>query len=320
MKRLSVRWPLISLVLLLIAAVAQAAPAKSKSKKKKGEEKVPVSAEISKSMAELKWGMTKDELQKQLIDKVKEHYKPLIAKTKDGVEEDRLREAANSEIKRIKDSFVEFKGTSTGWDVSFLRGEFTHGNDESMLVMRDQNSQNFYFFIGGKLWKWYKAFDAEVFPADSFATFASAVQRRFGPAKDARGELAPGAGERHWLEWQDDSTRLRAVDQTDFYGFYCLVFEQKSTVANLAQLRGNTKEVGNKQHAMIEAVTAKSTTTDNSADIADRISGNVRHSEPAAAPSSSGKGKKGAKGDSSESAAAPKGVKTDDDPLSGLGL
>jgi len=324
MKRSSLGWSLVGVVVLCLATVAQAAPAKGGKKKGKAakEEKVPVSAEISKSMTDLTWGMNKDDLQKKLIDKVKEHYKPLIAKTRDAVEEDRLREAATSEIKRIKDSFVEFKGTSTGWDVSFLKGEFTHGNDESMLVMKDQNSQNFYFFIGGKLWKWYKAFDAEVFPAGSFATFAGAVQRRFGPAKEARGVLVPGTTERHWLEWQDDGTRLRAVDQSDFYGFYCLVFEQKSTVANLAQLRGNTKEVGNKQHAMIEAVTAKGPTADpdNSPDIADRISGNIRAREPAAAPSG-GKGKKGEKAGAEASAApAPSGVKGDDDPLRGLGL
>jgi hypothetical protein len=321
MKRFSFGWSLVSVVVLCLATVAQAAPAKGKKKGKAKEEKVPISAEISKSMGDLSWGISKDELQKKLIDKVKEHYKPLVAKTRDAVEEDRLREAASSEIKRIKDSFVEFKGTSTGWDVSFLKGEFTHGNDESMLVMRDQNSQNFYFFMGGKLWKWYKAFDAEVFPADSFATFAGAVQRRFGPAKEARGELIPASGERHWLEWQDDGTRLRAVDQTDFYGFYCLVFEQKSTVANLAQLRGNTREVANKQHAMIEAVTAKGNTADpdNAPDIADRISGNVRAREPVAAPS--GKGKKGEKpGAEASSAPAPSGVKSDDDPLRGLGL
>jgi len=322
MKRSSLGWSLVGVVVLCLATVAQAAPAKGGKKKGKAakEEKTPVSAEISKSMSDLNWGMNKDELQKKLIDKVKEHYKPLIAKTRDAVEEDRLREAATTEIKRIKESFVEFKGTSTGWDVSFLKGEFTHGNDESMLVMRDQNSQNFYFFIGGKLWKWYKAFDAEVFPADSFATFASAVQRRFGPAKEARGELVPGTGERHWLEWQDDGTRLRAVDQTDFYGFYCLVFEQKSTVGNLAQLRGHTREVANKQHAMIEAVTAKNTADpDNSPDIADRISGNIRAREPAPAPS--GKGKKGEKAGAEASAApAPTGVKGDDDPLRGLGL
>jgi hypothetical protein len=322
MKRSSFGWSLFGVVVLCLATVAQAAPAKSGKKKGKAkEEKVPVSAEISKSMGDLNWGIGKDELQKKLIDKVKEHYKPLVAKTRDAVEEDRLRNAAADEIKRIKDSFVEFKGTSTGWDVSFLRGEFTHGNDESMLVMKDQNSQNFYFFMGGKLWKWYKAFDAEVFPADSFATFAGAVQKRFGPAKDARGELVPGSGERHWLEWQDDGTRLRAVDQTDFYGFYCLVFEQKSTVANLAQLRGNTRDVGDKKHAMIEAVTAKGNTADpdNSPDIADRISGNVHARQQPAAPSG-GKGKKEKPGAEASSAPAPTGVKTDDDPLRGLGL
>jgi len=319
MMRLSARWPLITLVLLCLAAVAQAAPAKGKKKGKTKEEKVPVSAEISKSMGDLKWGTPKDEIQKDLINKVKERYKPLIAKTRDAVEEDRLREAANNEIKKIRESFVEFKGTSTGWDVSFLKGEFTHGNDESMVVMRDQNSQNFYFFIDDKLWKWYKAFDAEVFPADSFATFAGAVQKRFGPAKDVNGELIPGSGSRHWLEWQDDTTRLRAVDQTDFYGFYCLVFEQKATVANLASLRKNTRDAGNKQHAMIEAVTADgpNVNPDSSSDIADRITGKRRaRDEPQAAVS--GKGKKGAGEDAPPPAAS--GVASDDDPLRGLGL
>jgi hypothetical protein len=160
-----------------------------------------------------------------------------------------------------------------------------------------------------------------VFPADSFATFQGAVQRRFGPAKEARGELIPGSGERHWLEWQDDGTRLRAVDQTDFYGFYCLVFEQKATVANLANLRTHTRDTGDKKHAMIEAVTAKGNTADpdNAPDIADRISGNVRARQEPAAPSG-GKGKKEKPGAEASSAPAPTGVKSDDDPLRGLGL
>ena len=38
------------------------------------------------------------------------------------------------------------RGSSSG-SVSFLKGEFTHGNGESMFVVRDKNSQNFYFFI-----------------------------------------------------------------------------------------------------------------------------------------------------------------------------
>jgi hypothetical protein len=322
MKRWSIGLPGLCVLMLSFSAVAHAAPVHASPKKKsaKGSEKVPVSAEISKSMGDLTWGMTKEELQKKLIDRVKEHYRPLVAKTHDAVEEDRLRQAATDEMKRIKDSFVEFRGTATGWDVSFLRGEFTHGNGESMLVMRDANSQNFYFFMGGKLWKWYKAFDAEVFPAGDFSTFAGSVQKRFGPAKDAQGELSPGSGKRHWLEWQDDKSRLRAVDQTDFYGFYCLVFEEKATVANLASLRKNAHDVATKHEALVDAVTAPgSANADNSSDVVDRITGKSHaHAPPPAA--SSGK----SKGSSSASEPAPPpaatGVKTDDDPLRGLGL
>lgn len=323
MKPWSIALNVVCMLLLSLNAVAHAAPAHAGGKKKGKKEaadKVPVSAEISKSMTDLTWGMSKDELQKKLIDKVKEKYRPLVAKTKDPVEEDRLRTAATDEMKRIKDSFVEFKGTSTGWDVSFLRGEFTHGNDESMLVMRDQNSQNFYFFIDGKLWKWYKAFEASVFPAGNFNAFAASVQRRFGPAKEAEGELSPGTGKRHWLEWQDDKTRLRAVDQTDFYGFYCLVFEEKSTVNNLAKLRTHTREVNTtNKNALVEAVTAPpSRDSDSSADVVDRITGK-HHASHDAAPAGA-KGKKGAKEAEPAAPPPPTGVKKDDDPLSGLGL
>jgi hypothetical protein len=316
MKRWSRGLQLLCALLMSWSAVAHAAPAHAKKKAKKGEDKVPVSAEISKSMGDLTWGISKDQLQKQLIDKVKEKYRPLVAKTKDPVEEDRLRNAANEEMKRIKESYVEFKGTSTGWDVSFLRGEFTHGNDESMLVMRDQNSQNFYFFIDGKLWKWYKAFDAEVFPAGNFATFAGSVQKRFGPAKDASGEISPG-NKRHWLEWQDDKTRLRAVDQTDFYGFYCLVFEEKATVGNLAKLRTNTREVATNKNALVDAVTAPpSRDADNSPDVVDRITGKNHAQRDSGAKG----GKSKAAASEPQSAPAPTGVKSEDDPLRGLGM
>jgi hypothetical protein len=315
---------LVPLFIQLGASAAIAAPKKRAGKAPA--EKVPVSAEISKSMGDMAWGMGKEEIQKKLIEKVKEHYRPLVAKARDAVAEDYLRQQANEEIKRIRDSYVEFRGTSTGWDVSFLRGEFTHGNDESMIVLHDNNSQNFYFFMGGKLWKWYKAFDAEVFPAGNFSSFSGAVTRRFGEAKDAHGELSPGSGDRHWLEWQDDKTRLRAVDQTDFYGFYCLVFEEKATVANLARLRTNTREVAGGKHALVEAVTATpSADPDSSPDIADRITGKIRARQDAPASGSAaeggGKGKgKGASGSRTSTSSSTSGVSADDDPLKGLGL
>jgi len=205
------------LTVVLGVGVAQAEGKKEKGKAGK-EAKIANSPAIVESMGDLKWGMSKDDLLGKLTDKIKEKYRPLVAKTKSAVEEDRLRGKAKEEMRAIRDSYVEFSGKSTGWDVSFLKGEFTHNNDESMLVMRDENSQNFYFFFGGRLWKWYKAFDAAVFKAGDFSGFAGSVQRRFGEATDMHGQGEDGAGERHWLEWQDEASRLFLAEDNGVKG------------------------------------------------------------------------------------------------------
>src|SRR5689334_4438780 len=195
------------------ATHADAQKKKGKAPAKK-QQAAPNTDKIAESMGDIHWGVSRDDLSKYFLDKVKEKYRPLLGKAKDPVEEDRLRQQATREADAIRKGAVDFDGRATGWDVSFLKGEFTQNNDESMLVVRDANSQNFYFFIGGKFWKWYKAFDASVFPAGNFDAFAGSVQRRFGPAKQAQGELRPGEGQLRWLEWQDKQSRLRAVDET----------------------------------------------------------------------------------------------------------
>jgi hypothetical protein len=161
-----------------------------------------------------------------------------------------------------------------------------------------------------------------VFPVGNFQQFASAVQRRFGNAKESQGELRSGEGERKWLEWQDKQTRLRAIDQTDFYGFYCLVFEEKQTLDNLANLRKHQDEGSDKRHAMVESVTSERTEQpDDAPNIVDRITGKIRQNEqaPAAEEDSTqaATGKSKAK-DKAKSSSSP--VDSSDDPISGLGL
>ncbi len=311
---------------LAVGLAATGAEAKKGSKKKKKAQAVPTSQKIAESMGNIHWGMTKDELMKYFTDKLREKYRPLLAKAKDAVEDDNLRQQARRELDALNKGYVEFDGHSTGWDVSFLKGEFTQGNDESMIVVRDGNSQNFYFMIGGKLWKWYKAFDASVFPAGNFDTFAGSVQRRFGNGKDVEGEVRPGEGRRHWIEWQDKQTRLRAVDETGFYGFYSLVFEEKATVDKLARLRSHDdrSQSGEKTNSLVDAVTSdRSGNPDDSPNIVDRITGRLHQN---AAPSqgseeaSAGKTKTKSKAKSSSSSSEGSGVTNENDPISGLGL
>jgi hypothetical protein len=235
--RLSFRYLVPALGLVAQAALVNGRSAKAE----ETETRVQVNAEISEAMGKLRWGITKQALQHKLADHIQEAYRLRLAKARDASETQRLRRAADDEAQRVKDSYVELKRAGTHWDESFLRGELSHERDESMLASRDQTTRTFYFFISNRLWKLYTIVDALVFPEGNFAAFAALLQQRFGSAKQMRGELSPGV-QRHWVEWQDRTTRLRAIDQTNFYGFYCLVFEDKQTVIKLAKLRSHASD------------------------------------------------------------------------------
>src|SRR5262249_17963203 len=153
--------------------------------------------------------------------------------------EDRVRAEMNEKVRTVRESYFTFDGTISGYDSSFLREEFTHNNQESMMRVQNQDSDDYYFFIQGKLWKLYRAFHTRVFAGVDFDGFATALEARYGNAERRQGTLTEGGHETQWLEWQNEKTRARAVDNNAFYGFYCLVFEDLGTVARLDQLRPN---------------------------------------------------------------------------------
>ncbi len=237
----------------------------------------PQSAAIAPALGELAWGMSNREVYEHFRRQVEGRFAEQLAEARDAIREDAIRNEMNQEVQRIRRSYIRFNGQTTGWDVSFLRDEFTHNNNESMLVVRDGNSQNFYFFINDRLWKWYKAFDVSVFQGQDFDQFAAALQGRFGQALEQTGRMTNRGEEKHWLEWQDEATRLRAVDENQFYGFYCLVFEDRTVLDRLDELRTNQGPQRAGRHALVEAVTSDTSDASNTnQDIVDRITGRIR--------------------------------------------
>lgn len=288
-------------------------------------QQAPQSAAIAPALGDIRWGMSNRETFQHFRNEVVKRYQPRLTKAGGAIEEDRLRHEMNEEIQRIRRSYVRFNGQTTGWDVSFLRDEFTHRNNESMLVVRDGNSQNFYFFINDRLWKWYKAFDASVFAGQSFTQFAQALQGRFGRALPREGRMTDRGEEKRWLEWQDRNTRLRAIDENRFYGFYCLVFDDKDTLRNLDSLRTNRSARGTGNHALVEAVVSDdSEATTANQDIVDRITGRLRRRtdapEEAAGMAGTMAGAASSTSMTSTSMTASSMSDIDDDPLRGLDL
>jgi hypothetical protein len=184
------------------------------------------------------------------------------------------------EIRQIRDSFFEFDGTASAYDSGYLKGEFTHNNDESLLRVRTENTQDFFFFIDDKLWKRYRAFDASVFEGASFDEFGKALQARYGKARKMSGPLHPGAEPKRWYEWKEPRILAKAVDNHEFYGFYCLILEDPKTVARLDRLRQNEPAKAEANESLVEMV-ADDAESDEHADIADRITGEIRRHENA---------------------------------------
>ncbi|MDQ3031743.1 MAG: hypothetical protein M3Y87_04945 [Myxococcota bacterium] len=296
-------------------------------------DEAPQSAAIAPALGDLRWGLSPADTFNHLKRQVEASYSERLneAARTDTILEDRLRQRMGAEIRRMRSTYVRFRGEASGWDTSFIRDEFTHGNNESMMLWRDESthSQRYYFFINDRLWKVYQAFDASVFAGAGFDQFSEAIQGRFGRGVSRSGALVEGRAPAQWVEWQDASTRLRAIDQTRFYGFFCLVFEDKATLQQLPQLRTHTVASGSGGHALVDSVVrdedaASDHAGDRHADIADRISGQVRRRQDAPEGAAAGASSSGASSSGSSSSGAstppPRSGGDPDDPFAGMDL
>lgn len=207
------------------------------------------------AMGDVEWGWSQEQLIEHFEQVIRSEHRDEIRGARDAMAADAANHRMQREIQRMRDSVVEFDGTRTGHDSSYLRGEFTHNNGESVIRVRRPNSDDYYFFIRGRLWKWYRAFDAAVFRGADFEQFAQALGNRFGTEGEfVEDTLHMAESPTTWYQWESPATRARAMDKTAFYGFYCLVLEDKNTLARLDELRTVVPQRGDQGHSLVDAV------------------------------------------------------------------
>lgn len=240
----------------------------------------PFSARIAQEMGGLRWGMSHDEVIAYFRQAIIARYQPLL-RNKGQVEQDRLMQERDREIEALRSSYVQFNGAPSQrrWDTSFIGDEYTHNNNESMLVREDPTTGNreFFFFFNDRLWKRYQARAIPRGAQLDFATFLSGLEQLFGPGLRRMRADAPDQIETEM--WQDDQTRLRVVDQSTFYNVFGLVYEEKATLARLAELRRNvpakTTTTASSRPAVDEPHVGN-VEADPNEDIVDRITGKMR--------------------------------------------
>ena len=236
---------------------------------------------VGELAGKFKWGMSPDDCIKLITAGIHAKYVELIKKEPDIYKQDQLRKDEGDEVQKVKDSYVKFDGVTPGtkeWGTSIVQSEFAPRNDESMMTLWEKDQRRFLFFWHDRLYKQYIAFNAEhpVFAGKSFDDFAKLIQNRYGPAEMKFTQMKTKADMKlDHLEWPASGDyQLFAIDQSEFYGNFCLVVFQPSTAKQVEQARTehNTKPAhGN---AIIDAVTqSPKQTNDANENIVDQITG-----------------------------------------------
>lgn len=231
---------------------------------------------INKLLGKFKWGMSSRQVLDLLSAKVRKRYAQRLTDAKDPLVQDKLRAELRAELAKLKGSIVKFGGQRSSWDISLVSGEFAHRNDEAMAVMWNKKDRRFYFFHRDRLWKIFIGFNSSLYQGKTFDDFAAVMERRFGRAKRKFTTNVEGEQVMTHLEWPPARrTLLKAVDNTDPYGNFCLVLVDRGAWASVREGRRVNAPKRSNPDALIDTVMRDEAKqgVDPNADIVDRITG-----------------------------------------------
>ena len=122
------------------------------------------------------------------------------------------------------------------------------------MTLWEKDQRRFLFFWHDKLYKQFIAFNAEhpVFAGKSFDDFAKLIQNRYGPAEMKFTQMKTKNDMKlDHLEWPASGDyQLYAIDQSEFYGNFCLVlFKPSVAQARRAGAHRAQHEAGARQRA-----------------------------------------------------------------------
>jgi hypothetical protein len=240
----------------------------------------PMSPRIAEELGTIQWGWSHEQIIDYHRRALVAQYLPLL-KNKGQVEQDRLMQERDAIVQNIRRSYLLLNGTvaQRRWDTSFVGGEYTHNNNESMMVYENPRTgdREFYFFFNDRLWKRVQAKAVPRGAQLDFATFVGSLDGLFG-AQGLRRMRQDQPDRLEAVMWQDASTRLRVIDQSTFYGAFCLIYEDKSVLARLSELRRNapSKVETATPSTLSGDIVVGNVDSDSNSDIVDRVTGKIR--------------------------------------------
>jgi hypothetical protein len=208
-------------------------------------------AEVAKALGQLRWGMSSKELLAMFKARLRAEYEHKSKLERDILRQDALYQEASARYDTIKSNLFQFDDKKNGWDVSTIAAEFRRGSRESMLVVRSAQSNDYYFFIHDKLWKWYREIEPSHAGAAGFDGLAEMMQGQLGAVAQQHLARTDGGPTLPGLAWDATTTRVTLLQRG---ATACLIFEAQHTLAELPALRQNAIARVTKRHSVIDDV------------------------------------------------------------------
>jgi hypothetical protein len=205
----------------------------------------PTVGSLAPILSGFKWGVTHIDVTKiynstgGLFDV---EYDPVLAKMQPGIRMQALEADRENRKSAFASSFLEFKDTPTGYDVTGLKGEYTYRNHEEIMNIDKDGKRRYFFFIGAppgeRLWKIY-----DEVPLNSSGSLGTTYQEAvtklnttLGVAARIRAADASQGMFSTTADWQDATSHLRAVDRSS-EKIVAVVLEDRQILSALAGLR-----------------------------------------------------------------------------------
>jgi hypothetical protein len=209
----------------------------------------PVGASMAALRDGFRWGMSPVEVidahAKGTSSILWKDYDERLLKLHPGPEQTQVEHERDALLDNFKSrALTKFERSGSGWESSPIRGEYSVGNHESLVLVERKGKRRFFFFINDRLYKIYD--EVALAPNGPMgATWAEAYQKAYGLAGGVAGRAMaaePAKGKPYQaIDWKDADSRgnyLRLIDRSaeKFVGVVITDFE---TERNLGSLRSH---------------------------------------------------------------------------------
>ncbi len=268
-----------TMVVCAVLSLAVAGSSSTAFAQKKAAPQQADQTQLSSVLGDISWGDRKNDvvqkMRSAMLTKLRED--PKLRSDRTLMQEEHRKVLAR--VKAIEDSYTELKGERSGYEVSVISGEFMQNNGESMLRVRDDVAQRFYFFIDGQFYRMVVAYNPDYLAKVGFEAFVVQTARRYGkPVSTEYGEVR-GEEELIQVTWNDGGSELRVENKKEFFATFSMTF---TDAAMLKRLQSSQRNVGTggavKRDAEVSALVqglSDSAANDRNERVVDHLVGNI---------------------------------------------